>query len=85
MPLYLGDNGVHKFWESTNREVIILKNHREPWWIIFIDECVWDSCLSLRKARKITEKKIKKRLGFDMSHYWYLPRKNARKMVLVSY
>lgn len=83
MPLYLGDNGTHLFWESTNREVIILRNHREPFWCIYINEQVWDFSLSLRKARKIAERKIDRRLVFDQTHHWTLAKPTDKKMVLM--
>jgi hypothetical protein len=83
MPLYLGDNGVHKFWESTNREAIILQNHSEPFWCIFINEVIWDHSHSLRKARIKAQKKIGRRLIFDTSHNWILAKPTDKKMILV--
>lgn len=83
MPLYLGDNGIHKFWESTNREVIIFQNHREPFWTICINERRWDHSYSLRKARKIAEKQTGKKLIFDTSHIWKLGKPTDKKMILL--
>jgi len=30
--LFWGDNGVHEFWESEDRELLILRNHGEAYW-----------------------------------------------------
>jgi hypothetical protein len=30
--LYRGDNGVHEFWESEDRELLIFRNHGESGW-----------------------------------------------------
>jgi len=30
--LYWGDNDAHEFWESEDRELLILRNHQESFW-----------------------------------------------------
>lgn len=30
--LYWGDNGIHEFWGTEDRELLILRNHGEYWW-----------------------------------------------------
>ena len=85
VPLYRGDNGIHKFWESIDREVIIFQNHSEPHWNILIRERRGGAAESLRKARKIAEKQLSKSLCFDTSFIWVKSKlKSHKKMILIA-
>lgn len=30
--LYWGDNGIHEFWESSDRTLLVLRNHPDDFW-----------------------------------------------------
>lgn len=50
--LYWGDNGVHEFWESEDRELLILRNHGESYWTSHRNHGFLFGCRSETEAAK---------------------------------
>ncbi len=48
--LYWGDNGVHEFWESEDRELLIFRNHHEQGWTAHRNHCFLFASSSAEKA-----------------------------------
>ena len=84
IPLYYGDNGVHEFWESTNSQVLILRNHGEKWWIVLVDGDVKQSATRLGAAIVKAQRFTDFPLYCDKSHQWKQPKSSKGKMVLVA-
>lgn len=87
MPLYYGDNGVHEFWESTDHEVLIFRNHGEKWWIVTIDGGMIEGAseTNIRLALDKAVQMVGKNLNFDRTHYWVNPQGSRKgNMVLRS-
>lgn len=89
MPLYYGDNGVHEFWESTNHEVMIFRNHGKKWWMMFVNftlptEFRWKK-LELKLLSAIDEASllVGKELTLDYTHRWMRPENGQGDMILM--
>jgi hypothetical protein len=87
MNLYYGSNESHEFWENEDGTYLIIRHHNSKRWFALTVAGSYEP-FGMAKRPQTIANRIQRHYGIslrlDRSRQWQLPRKNARRMKLVT-